>query len=427
MDIVWKVLEVINWVVIGISTIAFAFQIVMILFFWMKEKHFKASEDYHRVAVFIFARNEAEVIEDTVKDILDNQDYPKDKYDVYVVADNCDDDTAALAEKAGAKVIVHNDPDPSHHRVAYPMRYGFAKVIESGEKYDFFIRFDADNHARKDFIRQMNNAFCSGVRIARPFEASMNGDQNTWSSVSATYYIRDSKIASNFRERFHLDSMLTGAGMMVAVSVLEKVPGYWDAMSPSEDAEFTLNRLMKKERVHYVADAIVYEDQPSTMKDTWYRISRMGYGLHGVFWRNGWKLLGHFFVSGRWSNVDLFVQLLMVPFTLLAFFWFVPYYVFFALSHLINFTTVEWMAGFSGLDGVAITAGVSQNAFINLLIMAAIVIGAFLIIYPLQTFLAVLTSKKKLGWKNLKGYKRGIILSPVFMMFYGLAIFVGVL
>lgn len=427
MEIVWKTLEVINWIVIVISTICFGFQLIMILFFWLKEKHFKPSEDYGRAAVVICARNEEDVIADAVKDLLENQNYPRDRFDVYVVADNCTDKTADVAREAGAKVLIHNDPEPSHHRAAYAIQYGFQEIIGSGEKYDFFIKFDADNHGCPNYIREMNNAYREGVLIARPFEASTNGTQNTWTAVSATYYIRDSRIACNFRERLHLDSMLTGAGMMLASSVIEEIDGYWDSFSTSDDSEFTCNRLLEKKRVHYVADAIVYEDQPSTMKDTWNRLTRMGNGLHHVFWKRGWKLFGHFFVSGRWSNVDLFVQMLMVPFTLLAFFWFVPYYVFYALSHLINWVGTPWMQGFSGLDGVLITPAVSQAAFINLLVMAAVVIGSFLIIYPLQTFLSMAMSKKKLGWKNYKGYKRAVILSPLFMVFYGISVLVGVI
>lgn len=427
MEILWKTLEVINWVVIGISTLCFAFQLIMILFFWMKEKHFKPSEDYGRAAVVICARNERDVIGDAIRDLLENQNYPKDRFDVYVVADNCTDDTAEVAAAAGAKVLIHNDPDPAHHRAAYAIQYGFQQILASEEKYDFFIKFDADNHGCPDYIREMNNAFRQGVLVARPYEASTNGTQNTWTAVSATYYIRDSRIACNFRERLHLDSMLTGAGMMVATSIIEELPGNWDALSTSDDSEFTVKRLIENKRVHYVADAIVYEDQPSTLKDTWNRLTRMGHGLHEVFWKKGWKMLGHFFVSGRWSCVDLFVQLLMVPFTLLAFFWFVPYYIFYALCHLINWVGVEWMSGFSGLDGILITSAVSEKAFINLLVMAAIVIGSFLVIYPLQTFLAMAMSKKKLGWKSYKGYKRSVLLSPLFMVFYGIAVLVGVI
>ena len=427
MEILWRVLEIINWVAIGISTVCFGFQLVMILCFWFKEKHFKQSDNYARVAVIICARNEKDVIKYTVEDLLKNQNYPKDKYDVFVVADNCTDNTAEIALKAGAKVLIHNDPEPSHHRAAYAMQYGFQEIIKTGEKYDFFIKFDADNHANADYIREMNNAYQSGVEIARPFEYSTNGTQNTWAAISTTYYIRDSRLTSNFREVLHLDSMLTGAGMMISANIIENLPDNWDALSASDDAEFTCNRLIENKRVHYVADAIVYEDQPSTMKDTWNRLTRMGHGLHGVFWKKGWRLLGHFFYSGKWSNVDLFVQLLMIPFTILAFFWFVPYYVFYALAHFINWLFVPWMEGYAGLDGVLMTSAYSQNAFINLLIMAAIVIGSFLVIYPLQTYLSMLMAKKKLGLKNFKGYRFAIIISPLFMTFYGIAVFVGIL
>ena len=88
-------------------------------FFWLREKHFPQSENYCRAAVIICARNERDAIADTIKDLLENQDYPKDKFDVYVVADNCTDGTADISEKAGAKVIVHNDPDPP--AIAPPM------------------------------------------------------------------------------------------------------------------------------------------------------------------------------------------------------------------------------------------------------------------------------------------------------------------
>ena len=72
----------------------------MILFFWLKEKHFKQSEDYGRCAVVICARNEEDVIADAVSDLLNNQNYPRDRFDVYVVADNCTDHTAEEAERS---------------------------------------------------------------------------------------------------------------------------------------------------------------------------------------------------------------------------------------------------------------------------------------------------------------------------------------
>lgn len=58
----------------------------------------------HRYAVIISARNERLVIGQLVESIK-KQNYPKELIDVFVVADNCSDDTAKIARKAGANCL----------------------------------------------------------------------------------------------------------------------------------------------------------------------------------------------------------------------------------------------------------------------------------------------------------------------------------
>src|SRR5438270_9989885 len=60
----------------------------------------------YRVAVLVPAHNESTGILATLVDIKD-QLLPKDR--LVVVADNCDDDTATVAAKAGAEVIERYD------------------------------------------------------------------------------------------------------------------------------------------------------------------------------------------------------------------------------------------------------------------------------------------------------------------------------
>ncbi|MFA6620653.1 MAG: glycosyltransferase family 2 protein, partial [Bacilli bacterium] len=224
-------LEIINYVCCGVSSLGFVVQLIYIFFIWLPPKHLKEAKTYHKIAVVIAARDESEVIGSTVESLLQGQSYPKDKYDVFVCADNCADDTEEAAKKAGAITYVHCDEDPSHHCVAYPLRYLMNKVLaDYPGVYEAFIRFDADNHACPDYLKRMNDAFDLGYDIARPFEASTNPTQNNWAKVSAIYYIRDCRIASNFRERCHMDSMLTGAGMMVSTKIIEECGG-WDAFS----------------------------------------------------------------------------------------------------------------------------------------------------------------------------------------------------
>jgi hypothetical protein len=55
MDIFYKVLEIINYVCCAISSLGFVVQIIYIFFIWLPPKHFKASENYHKMAVVIVA------------------------------------------------------------------------------------------------------------------------------------------------------------------------------------------------------------------------------------------------------------------------------------------------------------------------------------------------------------------------------------
>lgn len=420
MDSLYTVLYWVNWFFIALASAGTLFQLCYILFAFLKPKRFPKSERINRIGVLICARDEEEVIADVVRELREKQSYPKEAYDIYVVADNCSDRTAEEAEKAGAVVLIHQDPDPKTHRVSYALKYGFDYLLkEKPDAYDFFIRFDADNHAKEDYLSKMNDAFNTGVELARPYEASLNPTQNNWSKVSATYYYRDSRLASNFRERANMDSMLTGAGLMVSARLLKKSGG-WDAMGMSEDAEFTLQRLFENERVHYVSEAVVYEDQPSSSKDTWSRLVRMGHGLHSLFWRKGFHLLGHFFVSGRWSNVDLFNQLMFIPVAVFCCLWFPAYYIYFIIVHLMN--------GYLGMSILPMfSAFESQGQLWELSWMIAVVLVLYYFTYAFQTWLACHFSKKDGNLSSLKGLWSGILLSPVFMVFYGLAITVGAL
>ena len=69
-------------------------------------KHRKGStgpHKLHRYAAVISARNEANVIGGLIAS-LKAQNYPCELLDIYVIADNCTDDTAQVAAQAGAKV-----------------------------------------------------------------------------------------------------------------------------------------------------------------------------------------------------------------------------------------------------------------------------------------------------------------------------------
>ena len=73
-----------------------------------------------RFAILVPAHDEALVIERLLES-LRAQRYPRDKYDIHVVADNCRDETAVLAARAGA--VVHERTDEQHQAKGYALRW----------------------------------------------------------------------------------------------------------------------------------------------------------------------------------------------------------------------------------------------------------------------------------------------------------------
>lgn len=70
-----------------------------------KDRHKTRSvpSQFNKYAVIVAARNESLVIAQLIKSIK-GQKYPSEDIDIFVVADNCTDDTADVARKAGAIV-----------------------------------------------------------------------------------------------------------------------------------------------------------------------------------------------------------------------------------------------------------------------------------------------------------------------------------
>ena len=64
------------------------------------------------------AHNEEIVVGNLIAS-LQKQNYPKDLYDIYVIADNCTDNTAEVARKAGA--IVYERFDEEHKTKGYAL------------------------------------------------------------------------------------------------------------------------------------------------------------------------------------------------------------------------------------------------------------------------------------------------------------------
>ncbi len=415
-EYLYQVLSIINYVVLFIIGVPLLVQILYVLFAWVKKKKFPKSDKLARIAFIIPAYNEESVIYDTVKDALDNQDYPKELFDVYVVADNCTDNTAKLAEQAGAKVMIHNDPDPAHHMALYPLKYGIDKLLEM-DKYDLIVHLDADNHMNKEFSRLMNDAYQSGVDFARPYEGALNATQNFYTKACTLFYTFDSRYGSRVRERLNIAAHINGSGATMSTKMLKACGGY-DSKTISDDAEFNFNRMLEGYKGHYVEDAIVYEDMPSSFKDTLNRNKRIYNGGVKLLKTKLLTMLGKFFTTGRISYIEMFMSYIFIFLTFILCTWIPLYYIF-------DFTFVS-LAAYGHIEISLMDVSYYQSVLWNTIyIMAGILLSLFLFFGIIQGLVLVLIDYKKMGAKSPKELISAALLFPCFLFVYVVTLCMG--
>ena len=208
-----------------------------------------------RFAVLIAARNEELVIGPLINSLL-TQDYPADLYDIWVIPNNCTDNTALAARNFGARVLECTVPVKNKGEV---LRFACQRL--RGRQYDAYCVFDADNLADRNFLREMNNAYMAGARVAQGYRDSKNPHDTAVSGCYSIYYWMMDRFHNGGRAGLGLSAMINGTGFMISARTLERLGG-WQTRTISEDLEMTAQCVLMGERVHWVPKAITYDEQP---------------------------------------------------------------------------------------------------------------------------------------------------------------------
>jgi len=118
-------MDILTIVLAAVILPVMAWQGIVTLFGLLPRRRRRPLEDrQYRFAVVICARNEEAVIGHLIES-LKAQRYPKESYRVFVIADNCTDNTAGAAEKGGATVFERFNPEKRGK--GYAMRWGCRK------------------------------------------------------------------------------------------------------------------------------------------------------------------------------------------------------------------------------------------------------------------------------------------------------------
>ena len=238
-----------------------AYQIFFLIVYLCSEakEEKETQEDEYRFAVIIPAHNEEKVIDQALMHCLDLA-YPKRKYDVYVVADNCTDRTKIIAERfQGVRILERVDK----RKVGkpYALEYAFKHIDVSS--VDAVVVLDADSIVAPNFLTVMSRKLKRNYRAIQARNEISNWDRNMFTYVMAVGNVIVNSFLFAPRSRLGLNCFILGTGYCLHKSLLPLFSK--DQYSISEDIELTFELVRRNVHIEFAENTWVKALQPTSM------------------------------------------------------------------------------------------------------------------------------------------------------------------
>lgn len=249
-----NIINIFEWIVAAYLTM----QVGYLLFFslaatFIKKKSFPVADTLRRIRIFIPGYKEDAVIVSTARAALE-QDYPKDKFEVVVIADSFAEHTLNTLRSLPIKLVEVSFEKSTKGKA-------LQKAIEATahEPVDIAIVLDADNHMDPHFLRSVNNAFAQGYN-------AVQGHRTAKSKHTAFAFLDacTEEINNHIFRRGHvavgLPSALIGSGMAFDwgrfTAMLRDIG---DTSGEDKELEFRLTRA--EEKIQFLDGVYVYDEK----------------------------------------------------------------------------------------------------------------------------------------------------------------------
>jgi cellulose synthase/poly-beta-1,6-N-acetylglucosamine synthase-like glycosyltransferase len=269
-----------------------------------------------RLAVLIVAHNEGSIIVHLIHSLTKTLS-PGDQ--VYVIADNCTDNTVDLAVGAGAIVKERHTGGAEGKGAALKWLVNSEKAAL--QEYDLTVILDADSQIPEGFVEGVKR-ISDHESVTQCFVQPVNFHDSPISTLSAFSEILEQKTFERIHAGLRWPVRLRGNGMIIPPQALIRVSDR--IQTEVEDIALSLLFASARIPIRQALGVVVFDPKPSgtilaaRQRARWFR------GQWIAFWHYrqegmklllqgppGWSLLGTLFLKPRWL-CDLLIFLMAV-------------------------------------------------------------------------------------------------------------------
>lgn len=262
-----------------------------------------------RFAVLVPAHNEEHHLGDILA-AAKTMDYPHDHFDLFVIADNCNDRTAAIAREGGATPWERFDPD--HPGKGQALDWAIRSHHDVLEVYDAIALVDADMHIDPEFLRELSSSLSApGVDVVQALNTVAKPEQTWRTGLGYLGFTVINHVRPAGRNWLGGTAELKGSGMAFRRELLLHYG--WPAHSIAEDAEFGKQLFLDGVIVQYNPDAMVTSEIPVRPEQARIQQSRWEGGKIVLHRKYLPILTKRFLARPTLPNLDALLDLLVPP------------------------------------------------------------------------------------------------------------------
>lgn len=347
--------------------------ILAIAFFVLEERPPGAALPHNRFAVIVPAHDEEMLVANLCQSLLQVK-YPREKFEIYIIADNCSDGTVEICRQHPVKVLERRDPQNAGkgHALAWALQQ------LDLPQFDAVFIVDADNFVDSNILKELNKLINNGEKAIQCYNAVGNRDDSWFTQLLFVSRTIGNLLYHESKYRMGLSSYLMGNGLCFKADLLHNRG--WTAFSAGEDWEYYAQLIESGVKIGFAARAKVFHQESRSLNQATSQRLRWSSGRFSIAKTLGWRLIVRGVREKDWVLVDASLPLIFPNYSL-----------------QINLTLVGLALSFFVFP---MTSAVTITFLILLLMQFLLFLaGAIIAGSPLKIFRAALFAPFFLVWK----------------------------
>lgn len=204
-----------------------------------------------KIAVLVPGYKEDNVIISVALKLTSLQ-YPKDCFDIIIIADSFETETIKELNKLPIKLIIVNFEKRSK---ANSLNYA---VQTLSKEYEVAIVLDADNITESDFLLRINAAMSSGIKVAQAHRVAKNTN-TSFAVLDACSEAVNNHIFRKGPNALGLSASLIGSGIAFDYSLFKNLLPACKSVYEDREIQFELAKRVIK--IDFLEDVLVFDEK----------------------------------------------------------------------------------------------------------------------------------------------------------------------